>query len=76
VTVLGYEAMEPRGEPRGPAIEDADTSRLLNAVLDEGITPIERRSTAVARGDGGRRPGRRWSLAQALAAVRLIAPGR
>jgi aryl-alcohol dehydrogenase-like predicted oxidoreductase len=41
VTILGYGAMELRGEPRGPAIADADAGRLLNAVLDEGITLID-----------------------------------
>jgi aryl-alcohol dehydrogenase-like predicted oxidoreductase len=41
VTVLGYGAMELRGEPRGPALEDAEAGRLLNAVLDEGITLID-----------------------------------
>lgn len=41
VTVLGYGAMELRGPPRGPVIEDADAGRLLNAVLDEGITLID-----------------------------------
>jgi aryl-alcohol dehydrogenase-like predicted oxidoreductase len=30
VSVLGYGAMELRGPPRGPAIEDADAGRLLN----------------------------------------------
>jgi aryl-alcohol dehydrogenase-like predicted oxidoreductase len=41
VTVLGYGAMELRGAPRGPEIDDADAERLLNAVLDEGITLID-----------------------------------
>jgi aryl-alcohol dehydrogenase-like predicted oxidoreductase len=41
VTVLGYGAMELRGEPRGPAIADEDAGRLLNAVLDEGINLID-----------------------------------
>jgi aryl-alcohol dehydrogenase-like predicted oxidoreductase len=41
VTVLGFGAMELRGEPRGPAITDADAGRLLNLVLDEGITLID-----------------------------------
>jgi aryl-alcohol dehydrogenase-like predicted oxidoreductase len=41
VTVLGYGAMELRGEPGGPALEDAEAGRLLNAVLDEGITLID-----------------------------------
>jgi aryl-alcohol dehydrogenase-like predicted oxidoreductase len=41
VTILGYGAMELRGEPRGPAIADADAGRLLNAVLDDGITLID-----------------------------------
>lgn len=41
VTILGYGAMELRGEPRGPAINDDDAGRLLNAVLDEGINLID-----------------------------------
>jgi aryl-alcohol dehydrogenase-like predicted oxidoreductase len=41
VTVLGYGAMELRGEPRGPALTGADAGRLLNTVLDEGITLID-----------------------------------
>jgi aryl-alcohol dehydrogenase-like predicted oxidoreductase len=41
VTVLGYGAMELRGQPRGPAIDDEDAGRLLNAVLDEGINLID-----------------------------------
>ena len=41
VTILGYGAMELRGEPRGPNIADEDAGRLLNAVLDGGITLID-----------------------------------
>jgi aryl-alcohol dehydrogenase-like predicted oxidoreductase len=41
VTILGYGAMELRGQPRGPAIEDEDAGRLLNAVLDGGINLID-----------------------------------
>jgi aryl-alcohol dehydrogenase-like predicted oxidoreductase len=41
VTILGYGAMELRGQPRGPAIEDAEASQLLNAVLDAGINLID-----------------------------------
>ncbi len=41
VTILGYGAMELRGEPVGPAIPDEDAGRLLNAVLDEGINLID-----------------------------------
>ncbi len=41
VTVLGYGAMELRGQPRGPAITDQEAGRLLNAVLDEGINLID-----------------------------------
>lgn len=41
VTILGYGAMELRGQPRGPAIDDADAERLLNAVLDGGINLID-----------------------------------
>ena len=41
VTILGYGAMELRGLPAGPAIADQDAGRLLNAVLDSGITLID-----------------------------------
>jgi aryl-alcohol dehydrogenase-like predicted oxidoreductase len=41
VTILGYGAMELRGQPHGPAIDDDDAGRLLNEVLDGGITLID-----------------------------------
>src|ERR1700733_10940471 len=41
VTILGYGAMELRGHPRGPAIEDEEAGRLINAVLDGGINLID-----------------------------------
>src|SRR5580693_7797750 len=41
VTILGYGAMELRGAPRGPAIDDAQAEQLLNAVLDGGINLID-----------------------------------
>src|SRR6202789_3712724 len=41
VTILGYGAMELRGRPRGPAIDDEEAGRLLNAVLDGGINLID-----------------------------------
>jgi aryl-alcohol dehydrogenase-like predicted oxidoreductase len=41
VTILGYGAMELRGQPRGPAIADEDAGRVLNAVLDAGINLID-----------------------------------
>jgi aryl-alcohol dehydrogenase-like predicted oxidoreductase len=41
VTVLGYGAMELRGQSRGPAIADEDAGRLLNEVLDTGINLID-----------------------------------
>jgi aryl-alcohol dehydrogenase-like predicted oxidoreductase len=41
VTILGYGAMELRGAPRGPEIEDEEAGRLLNAVLDGGINLID-----------------------------------
>jgi aryl-alcohol dehydrogenase-like predicted oxidoreductase len=41
VTALGYGAMELRGPPRGPVISDSEAGRLLNAVLDGGITLID-----------------------------------
>jgi aryl-alcohol dehydrogenase-like predicted oxidoreductase len=41
VTILGYGAMELRGQPHGPAIEDDVAGRLLNEVLDGGINLID-----------------------------------
>src|SRR6202034_529590 len=41
VTILGYGAMELRGQPRGPEVADEDAGRLLNAVLDGGINLID-----------------------------------
>ncbi len=41
VTILGYGAMELRGVRGGPALEDAQAGRLLNAVLDGGINLID-----------------------------------
>jgi len=41
VTILGFGAMELRGEPRGPAISEEDAGRLLNSVLDLGINLID-----------------------------------
>jgi aryl-alcohol dehydrogenase-like predicted oxidoreductase len=41
VTILGYGAMELRGQPRGPEITDSGAGRLLNAVLDGGINLID-----------------------------------
>src|SRR5215472_15114498 len=41
VTVLGYGAMELRGQPHGPAIDDDDAGQLLGEVLDGGINLID-----------------------------------
>jgi aryl-alcohol dehydrogenase-like predicted oxidoreductase len=41
VGILGYGAMELRGQPHGPAIDDDDAGRLLNEVLDGGIDLID-----------------------------------
>ena len=41
MTTLGYGAMELRGAPWGPAIDDEEAGRLLNAVLDGGINLID-----------------------------------
>jgi aryl-alcohol dehydrogenase-like predicted oxidoreductase len=40
VTILGYGAMELRGS-HGPAIEDEEAGRLLNALLDSGVNLID-----------------------------------
>ena len=41
VSTLGFGAMELRGAPSGPGIDDEDAGRLLNALLDEGINFID-----------------------------------
>jgi aryl-alcohol dehydrogenase-like predicted oxidoreductase len=41
VTVLGYGAMELRGQPFGPPLDDEEAGRLLNAALDGGINLID-----------------------------------
>src|ERR1700757_143960 len=41
VTILGYGAMELRGQPYGVALEDETAGRLLNTVLDGGINLID-----------------------------------
>jgi aryl-alcohol dehydrogenase-like predicted oxidoreductase len=33
VTILGYGAMELRGQPRGPGIADEDAGRLLTTIV-------------------------------------------
>src|SRR5215470_7309047 len=41
VTILGYGAMELRGGPRSPEISGEHAGKVLNAVLDGGITLID-----------------------------------
>src|SRR5580692_10612546 len=41
VTILGYGAMELRGAPRGPIVDEAQAGQVLNAVLDGGINLID-----------------------------------
>jgi aryl-alcohol dehydrogenase-like predicted oxidoreductase len=41
VTILGYGDMELRGRPRDPGIADEEAGRLLNTVLDGGISLID-----------------------------------
>jgi aryl-alcohol dehydrogenase-like predicted oxidoreductase len=41
VSILGYGAMELRGKPRGPEIDDGDAGRLLGELLDHGINLID-----------------------------------
>ena len=55
VTILGYGAMELRGDSRGPAIDDEQAGRVLNAVLDNGINLID---TSVDYGRSEERIGR------------------
>jgi aryl-alcohol dehydrogenase-like predicted oxidoreductase len=41
VTQLGYGAMELRGAPRGPEVDDNQAEQVLRAVLDGGINYID-----------------------------------
>ncbi len=41
VTVLGYGAMELRGQPRGPSVSDEEAAAILHAVLDGGINIVD-----------------------------------
>src|ERR1700684_600653 len=41
VSVLGYGAMELRGQLSGPAITGQDAGRLLNELLDAGVNLID-----------------------------------
>lgn len=56
VTILGYGAMELRGSDYlgGPALDDAEADRLLNQVLDLGVTLID---TAICYGHSEERIG-------------------
>lgn len=55
VTTLGYGAMELRGGDRGRPISEEDAGRLLNEVLDSGITFID---TSIDYGIAEERIGR------------------
>lgn len=41
VSILGYGALELRGEPRGRRLADEHVGRLLNEVIDAGVTLID-----------------------------------
>jgi aryl-alcohol dehydrogenase-like predicted oxidoreductase len=58
VTTLGYGAMELRGGDRGRDISEEDAGRLLNEVLDSGITFID---TSIDYGIAEERIGRHIS---------------
>src|SRR5579859_248532 len=55
VTQLGFGAMELRGGPRGPEIDDDQAERVLRAVLDSGINYID---TSIDYGQSEDRIGR------------------
>jgi len=54
-TILGYGAMELRGDARGPALSDREAEQLLNGVLDAGINLID---TSIDYGRSEERIGR------------------
>ena len=58
VTTLGYGAMELRGGERGRQISEEDAGRLLNEILDSGITFID---TSIDYGIAEERIGRHIS---------------
>lgn len=58
VTTLGYGAMELRGAPRGREISEDDAGRILNSVLDQGITFVD---TSIDYGISEERIGRHIS---------------
>ena len=58
VTTLGFGAMELRGAPRGREISDEDLGKLLNSVLDSGITFVD---TAIDYGVSEERIGKHIS---------------
>jgi aryl-alcohol dehydrogenase-like predicted oxidoreductase len=55
VSVLGFGAMELRGNPRGPEITEREAERVLNDVLDVGINFID---TSIDYGVSEERIGR------------------
>ena len=58
VTTLGYGAMELRGAPRGREISEEDAGKILNSVLDQGITFVD---TSIDYGISEERIGRHIS---------------
>ena len=58
VTTLGFGAMELRGLPRGRDISEQDAGKILNAVLDNGITFVD---TSIDYGIAEERIGRHIS---------------
>jgi aryl-alcohol dehydrogenase-like predicted oxidoreductase len=54
-TILGFGAMELRGDARGPALTDREAEQLLNGVLDSGINLID---TSIDYGLSEQRIGR------------------
>jgi len=55
VTALGFGAMELRGAPRGPEVSEEEADKLLNAVLDAGISFID---TSIDYGQSEERIGK------------------
>ena len=55
LTALGFGAMELRGAPRGPEVSEEEADKLLNAVLDAGISFID---TSIDYGQSEERIGK------------------
>ena len=75
VTILGYGAMELRGQPRGPAIDDEDAGRLLERGARRGHQP-DRHLDRLRPQRGADRPVPRPPPRRVLPGIQVRLPAR